>query len=161
MYETLFKCHSDLLQALAHPKRLEILQLLREEELTVSQIHEMLDLSQSNVSQHLQILREAGIVHSRRDGKQMLYRVKDKRFIKASDLFREILIDQHKDDNKLTEACCMKMKELLPLTHDPVCDMRLSPKTASFSEEYKNKRYFFCASGCVKKFLKSPELYVK
>jgi ArsR family transcriptional regulator len=159
MYSEIFEFQAELFKALAHPRRLEIVHLLRDQELAVTDIHTMLDLPQANISQHLTILRDAGVVASRRSGKQIYYSLSSKNIIKASDLLREILIDQYQglETNEFT----MKMKDLVPLVHDPVCKMRLSPKTAGFSLIHKETRYFFCASGCVKKFEEHPEEYAR
>lgn len=159
MYTQIFELHADLLQALAHPRRLEIIHLLRDQELAVSDIHTMLDLPQANISQHLMILRNAQVVKTRREGKQVYYSLSNQNFIRASDLLREILVDQYKDTefgNELT----LKMKNLVPLVHDPVCQMRVSPKTASFTHDHQGKTFYFCASGCVKKFQENPSKYI-
>ncbi len=95
MYHQVFKLHSDLLKALSHPKRLEIVHLLRDQELSVSQIQTMLDLPQANLSQHLMVLREVQVVEFRREGKEIYYQLTHKNFIKASDLLREVLIDRY------------------------------------------------------------------
>ena len=160
MYGQVFNLHAQLLKALAHPRRLEIIHLLRDRELPVGDIHNMLDLPQANISQHLMILRDSGVVTTRRDGKQIYYQLSDERIIKASDLLRDVLIDQHQD-TELASQLTIKMKDLLPLVHDPVCQMRLSPKTAGFSDEYGDETFYFCASGCQKKFNQSPEKYAQ
>lgn len=159
MYEHIFELQADLLKALAHPRRLEIIHLLRDQQLCVSDIYEMLDLPQANISQHLMILRDAGVVTTTRDGKQVFYTLADPRVIAASDLLREILIDTHHDSDMAAQLT-LSMKELVPLVHDPVCHMRLSPKTAGYSGHYQNQDYYFCASGCLKKFQEKPEQYV-
>jgi len=159
MYSQIFKLHADLLKSLAHPRRLEIVHLLRDQELPVSDIHTMLDLPQANISQHLMILRDAGVVSTRRKGKQVFYKLSDKNIIKASDLLRKVLIDQHKD-TELADELTLKMQELVPLVQDPVCHMRVSPKTAGFHLLHKKQDYYFCASGCLTKFKKEPAKYV-
>ncbi len=159
MYQEVFKLHAELLKALSHPKRLEIIQLLRHKRLCVGDIQKMLDLPQANLSQHLQILRDAGVVKTKRSGKKIFYEIAHKNFIKASDLMREILIERN-SDSSLASEFTKKMTDLVPLTHDPVCGMRLSPKTASFAYKKDKKEYFFCASGCYKKFKKNPKIYV-
>ena len=150
MYSKLFSLHSKLLKSLSHSKRLEIIQLLREQSLPVHDIQQMLDLPQANLSQHLQILREAGVVVSRRKGKSIYYSLGHKNFIKASDLFREILIERHKDE--ISDVFYKKMTDLVPLTRDPVCGMRVSPKTAAYVLKSKKNEVYFCGSGCYKKF---------
>jgi DNA-binding transcriptional ArsR family regulator len=64
-----------LFKALAHPKRLAILQLLRDQELCVCEIEEALGLRQAYVSQQLTVLREAGLVCYRKDGWNVHYRI--------------------------------------------------------------------------------------
>jgi len=160
MYEQLFELHAKLLKALSHPRRLEVVNLLRDQELCVSDIYEMLDLPQANISQHLMILRDEGILKTKREGKQILYSLANPKIIAASDLLREVLADQNQASSIATQFE-FKMKDLVPLTHDPVCQMRVSPKTAGANITYKDHEYYFCASGCLKKFREEPEKYVK
>ncbi len=160
MYNDIFELHAQLLKALSHPKRLEIIHLIRDQELPVSDIYTMLDLPQANISQHLMVLRDAGIVVARREGKQIYYSLSNDKIIKANDLLRTVLAEQHHDDQCQNESM-LKINELVPLVHDPVCMMRLSPKTASYHHQHKDKTYYFCASGCMKKFKENPKKYVK
>ena len=64
------------LRAIAEPHRREILRLVRDEELPAGKIAEHFDVSGPAVSQHLRVLREAGLVTERRDGTRRLYRVR-------------------------------------------------------------------------------------
>lgn len=160
MYQEIFERHADLLKALSHPKRLEIVNLLRGQELAVSEVQQMLDLPQANLSQHLEVLRRVGVVVARREGKHIYYRLAHKNFIKASDLLRAVLVERHRD-SVLADEFTKRMSDLVPLVHDPVCRMRLSPKTAGFACEYKKKNYYFCASGCLRDFRKSPDEFFR
>jgi DNA-binding transcriptional ArsR family regulator len=63
------------LKALGEETRLRILRLLFKEQLSVGEITERLNLSQYNVSKHLRILREAGLLEAEQQGRQRLYRV--------------------------------------------------------------------------------------
>ena len=65
---------SDAFNAVAEPRRRDILESLAAEEHAVGDIAEALDLGQPSVSKHLQVLRDVGLVHARRDGKRTLYR---------------------------------------------------------------------------------------
>lgn len=159
MYNEIIELQSQLLKAISHSKRLEIINLIRDQELPVTDIHTMLDLPQANISQHLMVLRDAEVVVSRREGKQIYYSISDQKIIQASDLFREVLIKQS-PDIELEKELSLGMKDLVPLVHDPVCKMRLSPRTASFSYRHEEQAYYFCASGCMKKFKESPQKYV-
>lgn len=71
--------------ALAHPTRLEILDLLRNGEACVCHIQAMLNQRQAYVSQHLNVLRQAGLVSSRKDGLRMYYQVADTALINVID----------------------------------------------------------------------------
>lgn len=156
-YLRLFETHAELLKALAHPRRLEIVHLLRDQELPVTDIHTMLDLPQSNISQHLMNLREAKIVQTRREGKQIFYRLADPKIVEACDLIREYLIDINQD-NELAKHLSLSMKELAPVATDPICEMRLSPKTAAYHLHHQGVDYYFCASGCLQKFKQSLKI---
>ena len=159
MYSQIFELHAHLLKAIAHPRRLEIIHLLRDQELPVGDIHTMLDLPQANISQHLMVLRDAQIVESRRDGKQVYYKVSSPKIIAASDLLREVLVDQN-TGTQMANELTLKMKELVPVVTDPVCHMRVTPKTAGFHTKHEGHDFYFCASGCLKVFEKEPQKYV-
>ena len=159
MYNQLFKLQEEIFKALAHSRRLEIIHLLRDQELSVSEIYQMLDLPQANVSQHLQILRDSGIVQANKIGKQVSYRITDPAYLKITDLARELLISQQTDSSSAANLQ-INMQAVVPLTHDVVCQMRVSPKTAGFVHEHLGKRYYFCASGCLEIFKKKPEKYI-
>ena len=64
------------LRAIAEPRRRRILQLVREEELSAGEIAAQFDISRPAVSQHVNVLKEAGLVSERRDGTRRLYRVR-------------------------------------------------------------------------------------
>lgn len=158
MYEQMFRIQAKAFRALAHPRRLEIVQLVRGQELAVTDIYQMLDLPQANVSQHLAILKEAGVLASRRSGKQVYYRVGSNTLVRAVDQVRMFLMDQYRSSD-LADEFTLKMKELVPVVHDPVCGMRLSPKTAGYALSHHGRTLYFCASGCLKKFKKDPAKY--
>ena len=161
MYQAIFKLQSNFYKGLASEKRLEIIQLLKNQELTVTQIQSMLGIPQSNLSQHLQILRERGIVTHKRKGQYIYYKLSHPNVNLSVDLIRNLLIDQNKSNNLLTEELRLKMKDLVPLKKDLVCGMRVSPKTAAAALKYKNTTYYFCASGCKQEFKNNPNKYLK
>ena len=74
-----FEQLSEVLKALAHPARLQIVAGLLKDECNVSQIQKSLRLPQSTISQHLRVLKNGGIIRGRREGTKMCYRVVDKR----------------------------------------------------------------------------------
>ena len=70
---------SETLKALAHPARLKMVIGLLKDECNVAQIQKALRLPQSTISQHLKILKNAGIIKGRREGTKTCYRVVDMR----------------------------------------------------------------------------------
>jgi DNA-binding transcriptional ArsR family regulator len=66
---------SDAFNAVAEPRRREILNYLALQERSVGEIVDSLELEQPSVSKHLRVLLEVGLVNVRRDGRKMLYRV--------------------------------------------------------------------------------------
>lgn len=87
-----FYClHSEMCKTLSNPKRQEILDNLRDSELSVGQLVEATGIAQANLSQHLSILRAKGIVTSRRDGSSIFYRIANPKIIKAFDIMSEVL----------------------------------------------------------------------
>ncbi len=70
-----FQPQSGLFKVLSHPVRLAILEILRDGEQCVCHMEAMLKLRQAYISQHLMVLREAGLLADRRDGWNMYYRV--------------------------------------------------------------------------------------
>ena len=68
---------SNVFKALAHPTRIQIIKLLKEGEMCVCDILPKLDSEQSNTSQHLTIMKNQGIVESRKDGAKVIYSIKN------------------------------------------------------------------------------------
>jgi DNA-binding transcriptional ArsR family regulator len=69
---------ADIFQALAHPTRIAIAELLRKRELSAGQIIQLLELEQANASQHLAVLRAKRIVIARKEGNQVFYSLRDR-----------------------------------------------------------------------------------
>jgi len=68
---------AEILKALAHPSRIKILQALKEDAKCVRELEEILKIKQSNLSQHLKILRNRGILEYERKGIEVCYRIKN------------------------------------------------------------------------------------
>ena len=81
---------SEAMQAMAHPLRLKILCLVNNQELSVLEIVEAVGTTQSNISQHLAVLRDHGILQSRKEANKVYYRIEDPRVLKMISLTREI-----------------------------------------------------------------------
>ena len=79
---------SETLKALAHPARLKIVAGLLKDECNVGQIQKALKLPQSTISQHLRILKNAGIIKGRKEGTKTCYRVIDVRVRKIVEIIK-------------------------------------------------------------------------
>jgi ArsR family transcriptional regulator len=78
------------LKAMSHPLRLKILCTLGDQEISVQDIVDQVGTSQSNISQHLAILRDKGILTSRKDANRVFYRVSDNRTLRLICMMREV-----------------------------------------------------------------------
>lgn len=85
---------ADMLRALAHPTRLRIVQLLAPGEKCVCELLPLLQLEQPNVSQHLTILRQSGIVETEKRGTMIFYRLKNSKFATLLELFDQIILEE-------------------------------------------------------------------
>ena len=87
MKEQLFESQAAILKALGQPTRLQILNLLKDGEHCVCEIFPAINQEQANVSKHLSILKQAGILESRKDGLRIIYRIK---YQEALDLLKGV-----------------------------------------------------------------------
>ncbi|MDO9244118.1 MAG: metalloregulator ArsR/SmtB family transcription factor [Rhodocyclaceae bacterium] len=78
------------LKAISHPLRLKMLCFLGDQEICVQDIVEAVGTSQSNISQHLAILRDKGVLATRKDANRVYYRVADQRTLQLVGLMREV-----------------------------------------------------------------------
>ncbi|MBD3307641.1 metalloregulator ArsR/SmtB family transcription factor [candidate division KSB3 bacterium] len=81
------------LKALSHPTRLGILCLLRDGEKTVCELQERLGCTQSNISQHLSIMRDRNVLTTRKESNQVFYDVKNPELFRVLDVIREVYCD--------------------------------------------------------------------
>jgi DNA-binding transcriptional ArsR family regulator len=93
-----YKAQARVFQALAHPVRLRILDILAQEEACVCHLTDALKKRQAYVSQQLAVLREAGLVTDRRDGLMVYYRLKGSNIPELMDTARAILLEQVGED---------------------------------------------------------------
>lgn len=85
---------ASMCRALNDPKRLMILYALGDQRRSVGDLCELLDLTQSNVSQHLAVLRDRGVVDSTRNANRIIYTLRDQRVLNAIDLLRSVMKDE-------------------------------------------------------------------
>lgn len=89
MPDVLRQFKATVFQALAHPTRIAIVEVLRDGEMPAGAIIEKLGLEQANTSQHLSVLRARNIVVSRKEGNQVFYAVRDPLLIEVLDIMRQ------------------------------------------------------------------------
>ncbi|HOX24587.1 MAG TPA: metalloregulator ArsR/SmtB family transcription factor [Candidatus Krumholzibacteria bacterium] len=98
MDRKLYEMQAQLCKTLSNPKRLEILDILKAEgEITVNALADQLEIPKANTSQHLAVLRQAGVVTTRRDGINVFYSLRSDRISEACALTRQILVERLED----------------------------------------------------------------
>jgi len=91
---TIYNLQAEISKTLAHPLRIALLHTLKEEEKTVNELVEILNASQSNISQHLALMRQRQMVKTRKNGSSVYYRVANPKISQACDIMREVLMEQ-------------------------------------------------------------------
>lgn len=89
-----YELHAEVCKTFGHPKRLMVISTLREGERTVTELADHTGIDTSNLSQHLHILRDKGLVSTRRDGTKIYYRLSHPNIGKALDLMSSFLEQQ-------------------------------------------------------------------
>ena len=96
----MYERQATLCKAFANPTRLHLISMLEENDRWASELQEGLAISKANLSQHLSILRAAGVVHTRRNGKQLHCRLAMPEVKKATAVFRAILKSQMRENRR-------------------------------------------------------------
>jgi len=99
----IYELHASICKTLANPKRLQILNLLRHKEMSVSELASLMEIREANVSQHLSVMRQKGILVAKREGVNIYYRISNPKVIKACDIMREVLLEQLEERAQLIE----------------------------------------------------------
>ena len=101
---TIYELQAEISKTLANPIRLAVLHSLRDGEKTVNDLTEMLGVRQSNLSQHLALLRQRGIVKTRKQGASIFYSTSNPKINQACDMVREVLLDQLRQKQELAKV---------------------------------------------------------
>ncbi|KKS95055.1 MAG: Regulatory protein ArsR [Microgenomates group bacterium GW2011_GWC1_43_13] len=86
----IYKKNAELYKVMANAKRLEILNLIVEKEATVNELSKALGIRKSNTSQHLSYLRYVGLVTTRRQGKNVFYKITNPKIVEPCKIFNEL-----------------------------------------------------------------------
>lgn len=91
--DQLYELHAKICRTLAHPKRLRIVDSLREEEKCVSDLVDHLGIPQATISRHLASMRQLGVVIARREGQHVYYRLASQKIITAYDTMHQFAME--------------------------------------------------------------------
>ena len=96
-----FSRHAEMCKVFSSPIRLQILNILREHEMSVSNLAARLGVAIGNLSQHLNMMKQRRVLVSRKDGNNVYYRLANPKMLKAFDMIREILLEQMQRESVL------------------------------------------------------------
>ena len=102
--EDLFELHADVCKIFSSAKRLEIINTLKEKEMSASELIEKTSLSKANLSQHMSILKSKGVIRARKEGLNVYYRIANPKIIQACNLMREVLVEQLQEKGKMVSS---------------------------------------------------------
>lgn len=104
MSKKAYKLHAEVLKALAHPLRIEVIEVLQKQELCFSDILEETGGLKSNLSQHLSIMVSNGLLNVRKDSRCNYYSLSSAKVARACTLLREVLAESLDRQSKLLTA---------------------------------------------------------
>jgi DNA-binding transcriptional ArsR family regulator len=99
-----WEMQADICQTLANPKRLQIINLLKEKELSVGAMVKAMGVAKANLSQHLSVMRQKGILATRREGTTIYYRLAIPYITEACAIMREVLLEVLSGRGKLSQS---------------------------------------------------------
>ena len=99
--DSILKLQADICKIFANDKRLNIINLLKDKEMSNSEIMQETGLSKVTVSQHMNVLKSKGVIVVRREGVQLYYRIANPKIIQACTLMREVLVEQLMEKEKM------------------------------------------------------------
>ena len=97
----IFEMQAEVCKTLTNPKRLEIIHALKDGEKNVTELVEILGIPKANVSQHLSVMKNRGILKSRREGVNIYYSISNPKVIEACNLMREVLTEQLRERERI------------------------------------------------------------
>ncbi len=97
----LYRRHADFCKVLSHPTRLQIIDILHDREMTVTDLASRLGITVGNLSQHLNLMKQRRVLESRKAGNSVIYRLANPKMTRACALIREILLEQMQQDKAL------------------------------------------------------------
>lgn len=104
MQDALRRFKAEIFQALAHPTRIAIVEVLRGGEMSAGALISQLGLEQANASQHLAVLRSKQVLVNRKAGNQVFYSLRDPVLIEVLDILRSYFYSQLSQTKSMLEA---------------------------------------------------------
>ncbi len=104
MDERVFEMQADVCKVFSHPKRLHVLCLLKDGEKSFAELQAATRLSKANLSQHLTVLRERGVITARRQGQALHFTVANPKITAACEMMHDFLCEQVEQRQAITAA---------------------------------------------------------
>lgn len=101
---SIFEMQAEMCKTMGNAARLKIVHALRPGPLRVGDIVQATGLAQAKVSQHLAVLRAAGIIITERVGKDVMCRIANPKLMRVCDLMREVLVEQAVERSDIVQA---------------------------------------------------------
>lgn len=101
--KTIYDMQAEVCKILSSPKRIEIINALKDGEKTVTELVELLGIPKANVSQHLSIMKLKGILNSRREGVNIYYSIANPKVVQACTIMKEVLVELVMQKKKIAD----------------------------------------------------------
>jgi ArsR family transcriptional regulator, virulence genes transcriptional regulator len=102
--EKIYELQADICKIFSNAKRMEIINILKDREMSAGDLIGKTGLSKANLSQHMSVLRSKGVVLTRREGLNIFYRIANPKIIQACHLMREVLLEQLQEKGKMISS---------------------------------------------------------
>jgi len=108
MDKKIYMMHAEMCKVFTSPVRLEILDMLRDGKKTVTELVQLTGLNQSNISQHLLIMKDRRILRTEKKGNYVFYSIANPKISEAFGMMKEIMIDQLAESERLYKTITKK-----------------------------------------------------
>ena len=99
--QKIFELHADVCKIFSNAKRLEIISMLNDREMSASELLEKTGLSKANLSQHMTVLKSKGVINTRKEGINIYYCITNPKIIQVCTLMKEVLLEQLEEKGKM------------------------------------------------------------
>jgi len=99
--EEIYELQADVCKIFSNAKRMEIISMLKDREMSAGELLEKIVLSKANLSQHMAVLKAKGVILTRKEGVNIYYRIANPKIIQACNLMREVLMEQIQEKGRI------------------------------------------------------------